>query len=65
MVSRKLTGLAVLVMLGTATACSHHHHSRHDGPVERAGEHVDDAADTAGDAIEGAGRTINRALPGD
>jgi hypothetical protein len=46
----------------TVTACHHH---RHEGPAERAGRHVDEALDDAGDAVEGAGRKVNRALPGD
>jgi hypothetical protein len=45
-----------------AAAC---HHDRHRGPAERAGAKVDRAADETGDAIEDAGKKVNRALPGD
>lgn len=47
----------------TVAAC--HHHYRNEGPAQHAGRHVDNAADKAGDAIEDAGRKVNRALPGD
>jgi hypothetical protein len=60
--------LAAAVMLSaafTVGACHHHRHDRGDGPVERAGSHVDHAADRAGDVVEDAGRKVNRALPGD
>jgi hypothetical protein len=57
---------AIIVTAGlSVAACHHHHHRRSDGPATRAGQHVDHAADRAGDAIENTGRTINRALPGD
>jgi hypothetical protein len=46
----------------TAGACSN---DRHRGPAERAGAKVDRAADKTGDAVEDAGRKVNRALPGD
>lgn len=59
--------LLTVTVLATAaiglTACHHHH--RNEGPTEHAGRHVDHAADKAGDAIEDAGRKVNRALPGD
>ena len=46
----------------TIAAC---HHYRNEGPAQHAGRHIDHAADKAGDAIEDAGRKVNRALPGD
>ena len=46
----------------TVVAC---HHPRNEGPAQHAGRHIDHAADKAGDAIEDAGRKVNRALPGD
>lgn len=57
----------ILLTAGLSVAACHHHHSRHygDGPATHAGQHIDHAADRAGDAIEHTGRTINRALPGD
>ncbi len=61
-------GFAALVFVTvgfTAAACHHHHHRRSDGPATHAGQHIDHAADRAGDAIENAGRKVNRALPGD
>ncbi len=36
-----------------------------EGPAERAGAQIDRAADRTGDAIEDAGKKINKALPGD
>ena len=60
--------LAAAVMMSatfTVTACHHHRHSRHEGPVEHAGHHVDHALDHAGDKVELGGRAVNRALPGD
>lgn len=57
----------LVVAVGSAalfsTAACHHH--RHEGPAQHAGRHIDHAADKAGDAIEDAGRKVNRALPGD
>jgi len=50
---------------GFTVAACHHHHYRNEGPAQHAGRHVDHAADKAGDAIEDAGRKVNRALPGD
>ena len=47
----------------TLIAC--HHHPRNEGPAQHVGRHIDHAADKAGDAVEGAGRAVNRALPGD
>jgi hypothetical protein len=47
----------------TVAACHHHRHN--EGPAQHAGRHIDHAADKAGDAVEGAGRAVNRALPGD
>jgi hypothetical protein len=46
----------------TLLACRHH---RHEGPAQHVGRHIDHAADKAGDAVEGTGRAVNRALPGD
>jgi hypothetical protein len=61
---RRTIALAVLATpLVTATACHHHRHG--EGPAEHAGRHIDHAADKAGDAVEDAGRAVNRALPGD
>jgi hypothetical protein len=54
--------LLMIGMMVTAGACSH---DRHRGPAERAGAKVDRAADKTGDAIEDAGKKVNRALPGD
>lgn len=57
---------AILVTAGFSVAACHHHHRHYgDGPATHAGQHIDHAADRAGDAIEHTGRTINRALPGD
>ncbi len=60
------TFTAALIASGfmTLTACHHHHH-RNEGPAQHAGRHIDHAADKTGDAIEDAGRKVNRALPGD
>lgn len=62
-------GFAAAILMTTGlsvAACHHHHHRRYgDGPATHAGQHIDHAADRAGDAIEHTGRTINRALPGD
>ena len=55
----------MLVTAGFTVAACHHHHHRNEGPGQHAGRHVDHAADRAGDAIEDAGRKVNRALPGD
>ena len=57
--------LAVIVLATAATAVACHHPRTHGGPAERAGRHIDHAADKAGDAIENAGHKVNRALPGD
>ena len=58
---------ALMLLIGavtvTAGACSHDRRNR--GPAERAGAKVDRAADKTGDAVEDAGRKVNRALPGD
>lgn len=57
----------LVVAVGSAVLCTTAacHHHRHEGPAQHAGRHIDHAADKAGDAIEGAGRKVNRALPGD
>lgn len=64
-VSRGLAALVFVTAGFTAAACHHHHHRRADGPATHAGQHIDHAADRAGDAIENTGRAVNRALPGD
>jgi hypothetical protein len=53
----------VLATAGFTVVACHHH--RHEGPAQHTGRHIDHAADKAGDAIEDAGRKVNRALPGD
>jgi hypothetical protein len=63
-VSRSLATV-LLATAGFTTAACHHHHYRNEGPATHAGRHIDHAADRAGDAIEDAGRKVNRALPGD
>jgi hypothetical protein len=66
-ICRTLAAAVLGLGLCTATACHHHdrYDHRYEGPAERAGRHVDHAADKAGDAIEDAGHKVNRALPGD
>lgn len=49
----------------SVAACHHPGHSRYEGPGEHVGKNLDHAADRTGDAVEGAGRKVNRALPGD
>lgn len=56
---------AAVLAIATFTVVACHHHRRHEGPAEHAGRHIDNAADKTGDAIENAGRKVNRALPGD
>jgi hypothetical protein len=56
---------AVLATAAFTLAACHHHHHRNEVPVQHTGRQIDNAADKAGDAIEGAGRKVNRALPGD
>jgi hypothetical protein len=58
--------LAVAMLTVTplaATACSDHH--RHEGPAQHVGREIDHGLDKTGDAVENAGRKVNRALPGD
>lgn len=61
---RTLTAAVLAAAFMTVTACSHHRH-HNEGPAQHAGRHIDHAADRTGDAIEDAGRKVNRALPGD
>jgi hypothetical protein len=49
----------------TVGACHHYHNGHYEGPAQHAGRHIDSAADKAGDVVEGTGRAVNRALPGD
>jgi hypothetical protein len=56
-----LIGVLLLAASTITTAC----HKHREGPAERAGAKIDHAADRTGDAIEDAGRKVNRALPGD
>ena len=45
-----------------AAACSDH---RHEGPAQHVGRKIDHGLDKTGDAVEDAGRKVNRALTGD
>jgi len=63
LICRTLAATILATAAFTVVAC--HDHRSHEGPAARAGRHIDDAADKAGDAIENAGHTVNRALPGD
>ncbi len=64
LICRTLAASILATAAFTLAACGHHHH-RHQGPAEHAGDHIDRAADKTGDVIEDTGRKINRALPGD
>jgi hypothetical protein len=55
--------VALLVVGPLGAAACHNHH--HEGPAEHAGRKIDHGLDKAGDAVEDAGRKVNRALPGD
>ena len=59
----RMLAVALLVVGPLSAAACHHH--RHEGPAEHAGRHIDRGLDKAGDAVEDAGRKVNRALPGD
>lgn len=59
----RLLAAAVLTSATVGVTACHHH--RHEGPAEHAGRHIDNGLDKAGDAVENAGRKVNRALPGD
>ncbi len=64
LIGRTLAATVFATSALTVAACQHHHH-RHEGPAQHAGRHLDNAADKTGDVIEGAGRKVNEALPGD
>jgi hypothetical protein len=65
---RKLVSITLALLFATSTpvlfGCHHHHHSRHEGPVDRAGDTVDTATETAADVVEGAAHTAGRAVRG-
>jgi len=64
LLSRTFAAAVLASAFMTVTACHHHRHPN-EGPATHAGRHIDRAADKTGDAIENAGRKVNRALPGD
>jgi hypothetical protein len=62
-ITLRVLAIALLtVSAAGAAGCNQH---RHEGPAQAAGRHIDHGLDKAGDAVEGAGRKVNRALPGD
>lgn len=59
----RVLAAALIALTGfTSTACHRH---RNEGPAQAAGRKIDHGLDKTGDAVEDAGRKVNRALPGD
>lgn len=59
----RVLAVALLALTSfTSTACHQH---RNEGPAQAAGRTIDHGLDKTGDAVENAGRKVNRALPGD
>jgi hypothetical protein len=60
----RVLAAALLALTTTLTSTACHRH-RHEGPAQAAGRTIDRGLDKTGDAVEDAGRKVNRALPGD